>query len=61
VLPNRIGNWSLTSLRQRLVKTGARWVKHAPYHWLMVAESHLNRRLFGATVGRLAALPVPTG
>ena len=24
VLPNRIGNWSLTSLQQRLVKTGGR-------------------------------------
>ncbi|MGA9055925.1 MAG: hypothetical protein WB763_05375 [Terriglobia bacterium] len=61
VLPNRIGNWSLTSLRQRLVKTGARLVKHARYYWLMVAESHLTRRLLGATVGRIAALPVPTG
>ena len=28
VLPNRIGNWSLTSLQQRLVKTGGRLVKH---------------------------------
>lgn len=25
VLPRRIDNWSLTSLRQRLVKTGGRW------------------------------------
>jgi len=61
VLPNRIGNWSLTSLRQRLVETGARLVKHARYYWLMVARSHLTRRLFGARVGRIAALPVPTG
>jgi hypothetical protein len=29
VLPDRIGNWSLTSLQQRLVKTGGRLVKHA--------------------------------
>ena len=29
VLPKRIDNWSLTSLRQRLVKTGGRLVKHA--------------------------------
>jgi hypothetical protein len=26
VLPQRIGNWSLTSLQQRLVKTGGRLV-----------------------------------
>jgi Transposase DDE domain group 1 len=61
VLPNRIGNWSLTSLQQRLVKTGGRLVKHARYYWLLLAESHLTRRLFGAVVRRIAALPVPTG
>jgi FAD/FMN-containing dehydrogenase len=55
VLPNRIGNWSLTSLQQRLVKTGGRLVKHARYYWLLLAESHLTRRLFGAMVGRIAA------
>jgi len=48
VLPNRIGNWSLTSLQQRLVKTGGRLVKHARYYWLLLTESHLTRRLFGA-------------
>jgi uncharacterized protein YbgA (DUF1722 family) len=60
VLPNRIGNWSLKSLQQRLVKTGGRLVKHARYYWLLLAESHLTRRLFGAMVARIAALPVPT-
>jgi hypothetical protein len=48
VLLTRIGNWSLTSLQQRLVKTGGRVVKHARYYWLLWAESHLTRRLFGA-------------
>jgi hypothetical protein len=61
VLPQRIGNWSLTSFQQRLVKTGGRLVKHARYYWLLLAESHLTRRLFGAMVGRIAALPAPTG
>jgi hypothetical protein len=32
VLPRRIGNWSLTSLQQGLVKTGGRLVKHARYY-----------------------------
>ena len=40
VLPQRIGNWSLTSLQQRLVKTGGRLLKHARYYWLLLAESH---------------------
>ncbi|MGD0921617.1 MAG: hypothetical protein ABSA70_07640 [Terriglobia bacterium] len=35
--------------------------KHARYYWLMLAESHLTRRLFAAIVGRVAALPVPNG
>jgi len=61
VLPKKIGNWSLTSLQQRLVKTGGRLVKHARYYWLLLAESHLTRRLFGGIVRRIDALPVPAG
>jgi len=61
VLPRRIGSWSLTSLQQRLVKTGGRLVKHARYYWLLLAESHLTRRLFGAMLCRMAALPSPAG
>ncbi len=61
VLPKRIDNWSLTSLQQRLVKTGGRLVKHARYYWLLLAESHLTRRLFGAMVRRIEALPLPAG
>jgi len=61
VLPRRIENWSLTSLQQRLVKTGGRLVKHARYYWLMLAESHLTRRLFGSMVRRIDALAVATG
>ena len=61
VLPARIDTWSLTSLQQRLVKTGGRLVKHARYYWLLLAESHLTRRLFGAMLRRIWALPVPMG
>jgi hypothetical protein len=60
-LPSRIKNWSLTSLQQRLVKTGGRLVKHARYYWLLLAEGHLNRRLFGSMVRMVAALPQPDG
>jgi hypothetical protein len=61
VLPKRIGHWSLTSLQQRLVKTGGRLVKHARYYWLLLAESHLTRRLFGAMLDRIARPQFPTG
>jgi hypothetical protein len=60
VLPQRIDNWSLTTLQQRLVKSGGRLVTHARY-WLLLAESHLTRRPFGTMVRSIATLPVPTG
>jgi hypothetical protein len=59
-LPKKIENWSLTSLQQRLVKTGGRLVKHARYYWLMLADSHLTKRLFAGMVRRMEALPLPT-
>jgi hypothetical protein len=43
VPPQRIENWSLTSLQQRLVKTEGRLLKHARDYWLLLAEGHLNR------------------
>ena len=58
-LPNRIKSWSLTSLQHRLMKTGGRLVKHARYYWLLPAEGHLNRRLFGDMLHRIWALPLP--
>ena len=61
VLPHRIGNWSLTSLQQRLVKTGGRLIKHARYYWLLLAESHLTRRLFASMLGRINGLSLPSG
>jgi hypothetical protein len=61
VLPLRVGHWSLTSLQQRLVKTGGRLIKHGRYYWLLLAEGHLTRRLFGAIVRRMAVLALPTG
>ena len=60
-LPKWIDTWSLTSLQQRLMKTGGRLIKHARYDWLLLAEGHLTRRLFGAIVRRLETLSVPAG
>ena len=61
VLPPRVKRWSLTSLQQRLVKTGGRLVKHARYSWLLLTEGHLTRRLFGDMLRKIWALPVPGG
>jgi hypothetical protein len=50
-LPAPIGKWSLTSLQQRLVKTGGRLIQHARYYWLLLAKGHLD----AAVVWRHAA------
>jgi Transposase DDE domain group 1 len=60
-LPTQVATWSLTSLQQRLVKTGGRLIQHARYHWLLLAEGHLTRRLFAGMLGKIAALPLPAG
>jgi hypothetical protein len=48
-------------LQQRLVKIGGRLIKHARYYWLLLAESHLTRRLFGNMLQKIAALRSPAG
>jgi len=58
VLPKRIDSRSLTMLQQRLVKTGGRLVKHSRYYWLLLAESHLTRRLCSSGSGRCPCRPV---
>ena len=44
---------------QVLKETVGRLVKHARYYWLVLAESHLTRRHFGAMVRRIELLPLP--
>jgi len=56
VLPVAIQSWSLTSLQQRLFKTGGRLIRHARYFILQLAESHLTRRLFRQIVARIERL-----
>jgi Transposase DDE domain group 1 len=56
-LPLAIQNWSLTSLQQRLFKTGGRLIRHARYFTLQLAESHLTHRLFRQILGCIERLP----
>jgi len=60
VLPVSIQNWSLTSLQQRLFKTGGRLIRHARSFTLHLAESYLTRLLFRqihTRIQRLDAVP----
>ena len=45
VLPVAIQTWSLTSLQQRLFKTGGRLIRHARYFTLQLAESYCRRSM----------------
>jgi hypothetical protein len=60
VLPLAIQSWSLTSLQQRLFKTGGRLIRHARYFVLQLAESHLTSRLFGQILWRIERLAWPS-
>jgi regulation of enolase protein 1 (concanavalin A-like superfamily) len=56
VLPVSIMDWSLTSLQQRLFKTGGRLIRHARYFTLQLAESYLTRTLFRQILARIERL-----
>jgi hypothetical protein len=56
VVPVSIQSWSLTSLRQRLFKTGGRLIRHGRYFTVQLAESSLTGNLFRQTLGRIERL-----
>ncbi len=56
VLPVAIQDWSLTSLQQRLFKTGGRLIRHARYFTLQLAESYLTGSLFRQILQRIERL-----
>jgi len=45
-LPEAVAHWSLTSLRERLVKIGAKIVTHARYVTFQMAEVAVPKELF---------------
>jgi len=57
--PDEIGTWSLTSLRERLIKTGTRLVRHARYAIFQMAEAALPRRVFAGILGLINGLRGP--
>ena len=57
--PEAIERWSLTSLRERLIKTGARLVRHARYAVFQMAEAALPRSVFQGVVNLINGLRGP--
>ena len=57
-----VPQWTLTALRERLVKVGARIVRHGRYIVFQLAEVAVPRALFAAILRRIDRLrgpPVP--
>jgi hypothetical protein len=55
-LPGEIAEWSLTSLREKVVKIGAKVVAHGRYLVFQMAEVAVPRELFRGILDRIAGL-----
>jgi hypothetical protein len=56
VLPKPIKGWTLTTLREKLLKVGAKGVAHAMYLTFQLAEVAVPRKLFVRILERIARL-----
>jgi hypothetical protein len=62
-LPDEVSHWSLTTLREKLIKIGAKVVRHGRYFTFQLAEVAVSRELFAqilGLIGRLRPLAHPT-
>ena len=59
VLPAEVAQWSLTSLREKVVKIGAKVVTHGRYLVFQMAEVAVPRELFRRLLDRIAGLRPP--
>ena len=57
--PEPIKDWSLTSLREKLIKVGAKLVSHGRYVAFQMAEVAVTRRLFAEILRLIAELRPP--
>ncbi len=60
--PKEVGHWSLTTLREKLIKIGANIVIHGRYVTFQMAEVAVSRRMFRQIlllIARLRAPPAP--
>jgi len=55
-LPPRVKHWALTTLREKLIKIGAKVVRHSKYVFFQMAEVAVPRRLFAAILERIGRL-----
>ena len=58
-LPRAVKHWSLTTLREKLVKIGAKVTRHSKYVTFQLAEVAVTRNLFATILDRIARLTLP--
>ena len=58
-LPKPVRHWSLTTLREKLIKIGAKVTRHSKYVFFQLAEVAVTRNLFAAILDRIARLALP--
>ena len=58
-LPRDVKHWSLTTLREKLVKIGAKVTRHSKYVTFQLAEVAVTRNLFAAILNRIERLGLP--
>ena len=58
-LPRSVKHWSLTTLREKLIKIGAKVVTHSRYIIFQMAEVAAGKRLFRAILERIRRLRLP--
>jgi Transposase DDE domain group 1 len=59
VLPTEVAQWTLTTLREKLVKIGARVVRHGRCAVFRLAEVAVPRALFAGILRRIDRLRGP--
>ena len=58
-IPKRIETWSLTSLREKLIKIGAKVISHGRYVIFLMAEIAVPRQMFADILSQIARLRAP--
>jgi hypothetical protein len=59
-MPEPIKHWSLTSLKEKLIKIGAKVVSHGRYVAFQMAEVAIPKNLFADILRMIAGLRPPT-
>jgi hypothetical protein len=61
VLPAPVKHWTMTTMREKLIKIGAKVVHHSKYVFFQMAEVAVPRKLFAVILDRIQRLRLVSG